>query len=41
MPDNAGNLCIHARDRNFYPIDTKFGNQRGIVKINVKFEDGL
>ena len=26
---------------NFYPIDSKFGTQVGLVKIKVKFEDGL
>ena len=34
-------LCIHARGRNFYPIDTKFGKQVGSVKSKVEFEDGL
>ena len=34
-------MLDHARGSNFYPIDTKFGTQVGLVKIQVKFEDGL
>ena len=34
-------LAIYIRERNFYPIDTKFGKQVGIVNSKVQFEDGL
>ena len=34
-------VCIHARGHNFYPIDTKFGTQIGLVKSRVHFEDEL
>ena len=33
-------VCIHARSRNFYPIDTKFGVQVVLVNSKVEFEDG-
>ena len=34
-------VYIHARSRNFYPIDTKFGTQIGLVNSEIKFEDGV
>ena len=33
-------VCIHARGDNFYPIDTKYGVQIGLVKCRVKFKEG-
>ena len=33
-------VCNHSTGRNFYPNDTKFGKLVGLVKIQVKFEDG-
>ena len=32
-------VFIHARGRNFYPIDTKFGVQVSLVKSKVQFKD--
>ena len=34
-------VCIHARGRNFYPIETKFDTQVGILNSKVQFVDGL
>ena len=33
-------LSNHSTGRNFYPIETKFGTQVGLVKIQVKLGDG-
>ena len=33
--------CIHARSRNFWPIDINFGIHVGLVKSKVQFEDRL
>ena len=35
------NVCDHFTGHNFYPIATNFSTQVGLVKIQVKFEDGL
>ena len=34
-------LYVITQQVNFYPNDTIFGTQVGLVKIQVKFEDGL
>ena len=38
-------MCVfnHSIDRNFYPINTKFGTQvkKNYVKSKIEFEDGL
>ena len=34
-------VCIQARGRYFYPIDTKFGTHVGLLNDKVQFEDEL